>query len=270
MAVSTRVAFGIFLTLGLGGAFRAQEQALPPDLAAFAEGFTSERPTPPELEVLRSWIEPTEPVKIVGPDPLRRDGRSRRLPDHDAEGSHPPRRRDAGVREGLRGLDPQARLPARGHPAASHHACPHRPRGDDGLFQEAVERRGRRDGPRVRAARVRGEDGLPIRRRAGVLLPGGDGGSPDQGRRGGLARKREDDGASRSGAHERRDDVDHQGRRRREVVRRRVPVLHERQSGLSAGRGSVLPGNRRRLCANRGDARVAEAGHLAARAPGGD
>jgi len=41
---------------------------LPPDLQALAEGFTAEPPVPPALvAALESWIEPTEPVKIVGP-----------------------------------------------------------------------------------------------------------------------------------------------------------------------------------------------------------
>ena len=68
--VLPRTAAGVLLTLGLVATFRAQNAAepLPPELTALAEGFTSERPVPPTLdEAMRTWIEPAEPLKIVGP-----------------------------------------------------------------------------------------------------------------------------------------------------------------------------------------------------------
>src|SRR5262245_41954310 len=71
-----RAAAGVcfVLSLGLGPILHAQEAKeeppppLPPDLAAFAEGITTERPIPPALvAALQSWVEQTEPVKIAGP-----------------------------------------------------------------------------------------------------------------------------------------------------------------------------------------------------------
>jgi metallo-beta-lactamase class B len=68
------VAFGVGLAFGAGAVLLAQETKgdapppLPPDLAGFAEGLTTERPIPPALVAsLQSWVEQTEPVKIVGP-----------------------------------------------------------------------------------------------------------------------------------------------------------------------------------------------------------
>jgi metallo-beta-lactamase class B len=72
MAVS-RASTCLVLSLLLGAMGRGQDAkeqppALPPDLAALAEEFTSERPIPEALvAAVRSWGEPTEPAKIVGP-----------------------------------------------------------------------------------------------------------------------------------------------------------------------------------------------------------
>ena len=68
--VLPRTAAGVLLALGLVATFRAQNapEPLPPELKPLAEGFTSERPVPPTLdEAMRSWVEPAEPLKIVGP-----------------------------------------------------------------------------------------------------------------------------------------------------------------------------------------------------------
>ena len=65
-----RPAAGVLLALGLTGAFYPQSapEPLPPELQALAQGFTSERPVPPTLdEAMRTWVEPAEPLKIVGP-----------------------------------------------------------------------------------------------------------------------------------------------------------------------------------------------------------
>lgn len=46
----------------------AAAQNLPPELEALAEGFTTQRPIPAKLtDALKSWVEPAEPVRIVGP-----------------------------------------------------------------------------------------------------------------------------------------------------------------------------------------------------------
>ena len=68
--VVPRTAAGVLLVLGLGATFHAQNAAEPlsPELTALAEGFTSERPIPAALvSALKSWVEPVEPVKVVGP-----------------------------------------------------------------------------------------------------------------------------------------------------------------------------------------------------------
>src|SRR6185369_4881430 len=68
--VVPRTAAGVLLVLGLGATFHAQNapEPLSPELTALAEGFTSERPIPAALaSALKSWVEPVEPVKVVGP-----------------------------------------------------------------------------------------------------------------------------------------------------------------------------------------------------------
>jgi metallo-beta-lactamase class B len=61
-----RVFYGAFLALTLAAPMVAQERPLDPD--ALAEGFTRERPVPAEIKAaVKSWIEPAEPVRIVGP-----------------------------------------------------------------------------------------------------------------------------------------------------------------------------------------------------------
>ena len=70
------LSFVLGLAAGAGTILLAQETTktaeapppLPPDLEAFAESSTTERPIPPALVApLQSWVEQTEPVKIVGP-----------------------------------------------------------------------------------------------------------------------------------------------------------------------------------------------------------
>jgi metallo-beta-lactamase class B len=61
-----RISFRALLWLILAVPLAAQE--LPSDLQALAEGFTTRRPIPAELTAaLKSWVEPAEPARIVGP-----------------------------------------------------------------------------------------------------------------------------------------------------------------------------------------------------------
>ena len=214
--VLPRTAAGVLLALGLVATFRAQNAAepLPPELTALARGIhvraagaADTRRGDADLGRARGAAQDRRA------DLLRGNERARRLPDHDAEGAHPPRRRDAGLGERLRGLDPQGRVQARGHQAPADHARPHRSRGGGRALPEAVERPGRRDGPRVRAPEFRRQDRLSLRRCAGLPLPAGHREPPDQGRRLDLARQRPDDGPPGRGPHEGRHDLDHEGRR---------------------------------------------------------
>ena len=62
-----RIILSILLQLGLASAAIAQ-QPLPPELSGLAGGLGMKPPLPSPLAAyLRSWIEPTEPFKIVGP-----------------------------------------------------------------------------------------------------------------------------------------------------------------------------------------------------------
>jgi metallo-beta-lactamase class B len=52
----------------LAAAAALSAQDLPPELARLAESFTPQRPIPAALTAaIQSWVEPTEPVRIVGP-----------------------------------------------------------------------------------------------------------------------------------------------------------------------------------------------------------
>ena len=74
--VRAAAVFALGLPLFSGAILSAQEPAsaadtpppLPPDLAAFAESITAERPIPSALvATIQSWVEQTEPVRIAGP-----------------------------------------------------------------------------------------------------------------------------------------------------------------------------------------------------------
>src|SRR5262245_34910322 len=59
----------ILMAIGLAvAASAAQESRLPRELEAIGSSFTATRPLPPALvDLLKTWTEPSEPVKIVGP-----------------------------------------------------------------------------------------------------------------------------------------------------------------------------------------------------------
>jgi metallo-beta-lactamase class B len=58
----------ILIAIGLAVAASAEEKSLPRELEAIGNSFAAMRPWPPALvDTLNSWVEPAEPVKIVGP-----------------------------------------------------------------------------------------------------------------------------------------------------------------------------------------------------------
>ena len=58
----------ILIAIGLAVAASAGQQSPPRELEAIGNAFTAMRPLPPALvATLNSWVEPAEPLKIVGP-----------------------------------------------------------------------------------------------------------------------------------------------------------------------------------------------------------
>lgn len=62
-----RILLGLLLQFGLVSAAIAQ-QSLPPALSGIASAMTAQQPLPPALlALLQTWVEPPEPLHIVGP-----------------------------------------------------------------------------------------------------------------------------------------------------------------------------------------------------------
>lgn len=68
LSVVTSPAPWVLLAIGLAVAASAGETTLPRELEAIGNSFTAIRPLPaPLVDALNGWVEPAEPVKIVGP-----------------------------------------------------------------------------------------------------------------------------------------------------------------------------------------------------------
>ena len=265
--VLPRTAAGVLLALGLVATFRAQNAAepLPPELTALAEGFTSERPVPPTLDdAMRTWIEPAEPLKIVGPiyyvgtkglaAYLITTPKGHILLDGGMPGS--AKDFEAAIRKaGFKPEDIKLLLITHAH---IDHA------GLVAHFQklsnaqvvvmdrefELLNSGGKTDFrygdvpafhfPPVTATRqIKDGDSISL---GNVRMTARLGAGHTKGATTWITKV--------------------EGRR--PLLRRGLSLLHEHQSGLPAHRRSVLSRNRRRLHAHAGDARVAEARHLAA------